>query len=100
MAKVNTNITLDEDLKKKAQKTLSELNLDMSTAISLFLAQTIREKRIPFEIRIDIPNKETISALEEYSQMKDNPEEYPRYDSFDDLLLTINENEFKYEANT
>ena len=98
MAKVNTNITLDEKLKKQAQKTLSELNLDMSTAISLFLAQTIREKGIPFEIKADVPNKETIKALEEYPQMKDDSDEYPRHDSFEDLLLTINEDK-KIEMN-
>ncbi len=34
----------------------------------------------------DVPNDETIAALDEYDEMKANPENYKRYDSFSDAL--------------
>jgi addiction module RelB/DinJ family antitoxin len=45
------NIRTDEKLKKQAQKTLSEMGLDMSGAIKLFLQQVIITQSIPFPIR-------------------------------------------------
>jgi len=42
------NIRIDEDLKKKATKTFASLGLDMSSAVKLFLYQTIKENGLPF----------------------------------------------------
>ena len=50
MAKVSTNISLDPELKEKAIKLFSNFGLDLSTAITLFLSQSVREEKIPFEI--------------------------------------------------
>lgn len=57
MAKVSTSISLDVDVKDRAQSVLSELGLDLSTAVGLFLRQTIREKRIPFEVSLNVPGE-------------------------------------------
>ncbi len=89
MAKINTNISIDKDLKKQAVLLFKELGLDLSTAISLFLQQSVREQRIPFMIGKNIPNAETIEALEEYKEMKENKEKYKRYDTCDDMLKDI-----------
>ena len=89
MAKVNTNISIDKDLKKQAVELFNNFGLDFSTAISLFLSQSVREKRIPFEIRMDVPNQTTIEALNEYDEMKKNKKKYKRYDSFSDVLKEI-----------
>ncbi len=45
------NIRIDENLKKKASKTFASMGLDVSSAVKLFLHQSILEQRIPFEIR-------------------------------------------------
>ena len=82
MAKVSTNISIDPLLKENSIKLFSQFGLDLSTAITLFLQQSVREKRIPFEIRMEIPNEETIEALNEYSEMKSNKKKYKRYSSF------------------
>ena len=66
-----------------------EFGLDLSTAISLFLQQSVREQRIPFIIRKDVPNKETVEALEEFKEMKEDKEKYKRYDTADDMLKDI-----------
>ena len=47
---VSTNINIDSELKKSAQELYSDLGLDLSTAVNLFLKQSLREQKIPFEI--------------------------------------------------
>ena len=89
MAKINTNISIDADLKKNAITLFSDFGLDLSTAITLFLQQSVREQRIPFEIKKEIPNKETIAAFDEYQEMKNNKEKYKRYNSFSDILEEV-----------
>lgn len=91
MAKVSTNISLDADVKKEAQALFSDFGLDLTTAINLFLRQSIREKRIPFEITTQVPNAETRAALGEYREMKEHPERYKKYSSFRELLQEVNE---------
>ena len=89
MAKVNTNISLDPALKAEAVALFKNIGLDLSTAISLFLSQAVREKKIPFEIKLDIPNETTIEALDEKEEMKKNKQKYKRYDDFKDALKEI-----------
>jgi len=52
---------IDPSVKKKAQRILSQLNLSMSEAISIFLTQVSLNKGIPFEIKI--PNALTEKTL-------------------------------------
>lgn len=61
----NLNIRTDKDIKDKADKIFSELGLNMTTAINIFLRSTIRNNGIPFELKLNIPNKETKEAIEE-----------------------------------
>lgn len=42
------NIRIDEKVKKAAAKTLSDLGMDMSTAVKLFLHQVVTDKSLPF----------------------------------------------------
>lgn len=79
MAKVSTNINLDPDLKKSAQELFSDLGLELTTTVTLFLKQSIREQAIPFENKRNVPNAETIAAMDEYYEMKAHPEKYKRY---------------------
>lgn len=89
MSKINTNISIDANLKKDAVTLFSDFGLDLSTAITLFLQQSVREQRIPFEIKKEVPNKETIAAFNEYKEMKENKEKYKRYSSFSDILEEV-----------
>ncbi|MBQ8497174.1 MAG: type II toxin-antitoxin system RelB/DinJ family antitoxin [Clostridia bacterium] len=79
MAKVSTNISLDAETKRKAQELLADLGLDLSTAVNIFLRQMIRENAIPFTISRDVPNKETIAAIENTENHTD------MYGPFDDV---------------
>lgn len=42
------NIRIEENVKNKANKTLSSMGLDMSTAVKMFLNQVITENGLPF----------------------------------------------------
>lgn len=50
MAAVSTNIKLDPILKQQAQELFSNLGMNLSTAINIFLKQAVREQSIPFRI--------------------------------------------------
>lgn len=89
MAKVTTSINLDTELKKKAQILFADFGMDLTTAVTVFLTQAVREQRIPFEIRREVPNDTTILALKEYDEMKNDPEKYKRYSSFNDALKEV-----------
>ena len=86
MAKVATNISIDEDIKPSAQAMLAEFGLDLSTAVNMFLRQMLREKAIPFEIRKDVPNTTTLAAIQEVEEMEKHPELSKTYTSVDDLM--------------
>ncbi len=89
MAKVSANISLDADLKDKAIPILNELGLDLSTAVGIFLRQTVREQRLPFEVSLNVPNSETKAALREIQDMRAHPEKYKRYSSFSEALREV-----------
>jgi len=65
MATTNLNIRIDEELKKQSEEIFNELGLTMSTALTVFLRQTVRSKGIPFDMRLNIPNEETIMAIQD-----------------------------------
>ncbi len=67
MAKVTASITIDAEVKAKAQELFSDLGLDFSTAINIFLRQAIRENRIPFDIQRPTSEDETDEMKEDQS---------------------------------
>jgi DNA-damage-inducible protein J len=48
-ARISVNI--DGEVKQNAQRVLSEIGMDMTTAIDLLLRTIVREERIPFDLR-------------------------------------------------
>ena len=50
MATTRISVNIDAEVKKKAQNILSEIGIDMTTAIDSFLRTLIREERIPFTL--------------------------------------------------
>jgi DNA-damage-inducible protein J len=89
MAKVSTNINLDPNLKKSAQELFYDLGLDLTTAVTLFLKQAVMLQKIPFEIRRDNPNIETIAAMDEFYEIKNHPQNYKKYSSFRDAMNDV-----------
>ena len=84
MAKASTNISLDPELKRSSQELFADLGIDLSTAITLFLKQSLRVQGLPFVVTRENPNAET-----EYAEMKAHPEKYKRYASFKDAMNEV-----------
>lgn len=56
---------MDSELKAQADALFAELGMNLSTAFNIFVRQSIREGRIPFDISLNQPNRETIAAMME-----------------------------------
>lgn len=61
----NLNIRMDKALKQQADALFAELGLNMSTAVNIFIRAAVREHGIPFEISLDVPNAETLQAIDD-----------------------------------
>ena len=44
---------MDDDLKRSAEETFRSMGMTMSTAINIFVAQTVRNGQFPFVIKAD-----------------------------------------------
>ena len=47
---VNLNIRIDKGLKERAEVVFKEMGMSMTTAINIFIRQTMRQGKIPFDI--------------------------------------------------
>jgi len=61
--KVRTNVYLDAEIKAKAQEIFKQYGIGLSDAFNIFLAQSVLERGLPFEVKI--PNEETLKAIED-----------------------------------
>lgn len=73
MANANINICMDEDLMKQFEAFCADVGMTMTTAFNVFAKKAVRENRIPFEVSGDVPNAETLEAIQEVEQMRANP---------------------------
>jgi len=67
---VNLSIRMDKGLKEQADRLFSELGMSMTTALTIFVRQSVRQGGIPFEITTKKPNADTIEAIQEIKQMR------------------------------
>lgn len=88
MATTNLNIRTDKDIKEQAEEIFAELGLNMTTAVNMFLRTAIRERGIPFELKLDMPNESTVAAIEEGRKLMADPSA-PRYSSIDELKVAL-----------
>lgn len=78
----NLNNRIDKSIINQAEEIFNKLGLNM------FLRTTIREHGIPFELKLDIPNKTTIDAIDKVRRMMADPTT-PKYSSIDELIYEI-----------
>ena len=89
MATVNMSIRMDTELKKQADAMLADMGLNMTTAMNMFLRQVVRQGRIPFEIATDIPNAETVVAIQQMDDMISGKIPAKKYSSTDELFKDL-----------
>jgi DNA-damage-inducible protein J len=73
MSKKSVSFRIDSDLKDQADELFAQLGLNITTAFNIFLRQSVREGRIPFDISLKMPNAETIAAMREVEQLAKDP---------------------------
>lgn len=85
----NISIRMDADLKAKADALFNELGMNLSTAFNIFVRQSLREGRIPFDISLNQPNKETVAAMLEAERIAKDPSVIG-YTNLDELFADLN----------
>ncbi len=88
MASTNLNIRTDKAVKDQAEAIFNELGLNMTTAVNMFLKTVIRQNGITLDLRLDVPNETTASAIEEGRKLMNDPSA-SRYSSMDELKTAL-----------
>ncbi len=88
MATKIVTLRMDEQLKETSEKLFAELGLNMTTAITAFVKQAIREQRIPFDITLNVPNMTTLAAIIESERLLSDPET-KRFSTVEDLFKDL-----------
>ena len=90
MPSVPTQIRIDRNIKEQAGLLFSELGLDMSGAVNLFLHQCVLRGGLPFPIEMPQYNKNTLAAMEEAKRISRDPT-VPSYDNLAALKKALDE---------
>lgn len=84
----NISIRMDSELKKQADLLFEELGMNITTAFNIFVRQTLREGKIPFDISINNPNKRTVAAMIEAERIA-NDSSIKGYDDVEELFAEL-----------
>lgn len=82
MSKTSMSIRLDSEVKEQAQQVFSNLGMDMTTAINIFLRQAIQYQGLPFDVRLD----ENRKLLEVLTDLDKNRNMSQSFESVSDLM--------------
>ncbi|QBZ12828.1 addiction module antitoxin RelB/DinJ family protein [Streptococcus mitis] len=76
------SIRLDSEVKEQAQQVFSNLGMDMTTAINIFLRQAIQYQGLPFDVRLD-GNRKLLEVLTDLDQNRNMSQSF---ESVSDLM--------------
>lgn len=96
MATSSINVRVDENLKKDAEKLLSELGLNLTSAINIYLRKMVQTQSIPFTI--GRYNAETEAAMREADDILSGRVYAKSYSSAKELFDEL-DREIEEEAN-
>ena len=85
MATVPTQVRIDEELKRQSMELFSQLGIDMSSAMNMFLKQCVMRGGLPFAVELPQYKSEVIEAMEEARRISKDPNT-KRYGSFAEAL--------------
>ncbi len=64
MSNINVTIRMDKKLKEQAENLFADFGLSLSSAITMFAKQAVREQRIPFEVTRNVSSAQFASKDE------------------------------------
>jgi len=82
-------IRVDDDVKDSANEVFSDLGLNMSTAVNMYLKYCVREKEIPFGVSSLKPSEELKRALKEADDISSGKTKSKAYDSAEEMMKDI-----------
>ncbi len=67
------SVRMDTELKKQCEALYGELGMNLTTAINVFLRQSLRAGGFPFDVRLEKPSQKTIAAMLEAERIAGDP---------------------------
>ena len=65
---------IDQDLRAQSEAVYAALGMSLGTAINVFLKKSVAVGGFPFDVRLDVPAKETLAAMLEAERIAKDPE--------------------------
>jgi DNA-damage-inducible protein J len=79
---------MDSDIKKQCEALYGELGMNLTTAINVFLRQSLRSGGFPFDVTLNTPNAVTIAAMQEAERIARDPNA-KRYSDVEEALREL-----------
>lgn len=95
MIKNDAMITIrtNSDVKERAQDVYAQLGVDISTAINVFLRQSVSHHGFPFQVNLEVPNDTTRQALDDATAHRNLSKPYASVDALmEDLDAEYSQN--------
>lgn len=91
MSNYDSSLTVrtNSEIKDNAKRVYSDLGLDLSTAINVFLRKSIEYGGFPFEVRKETPNKRLIEAIKEADDILEGKIDAKKYSSYEEMVEDI-----------
>ena len=67
------SVRMDTELKKQCEALYGVLSMNLTTAINVFLRQSLRAGGFPFDVRLEKPSQKTIAAMLEAGRIAKDP---------------------------
>lgn len=84
------NVNINKEVKDEATNILNDLGLSMTSAISMFLTQVIRNEGIPFEVKCSRkPSRKLRKALKEAEAIASGKKKVKTYHNIDELFEAL-----------
>ena len=64
---------IDQDLRAQSEAVYAALGMSLGTAINVFLKKSVAVGGFPFDVRLDVPTKETLVAMLEAERIAKDP---------------------------
>lgn len=84
----NFSVRMDSDVKKQSEALFAELGMNLTTAINVFLRQSIRVGGFPFDVTLNVPNAVTRAAMQEAERIAHDPS-VKRYNDVEEALREL-----------
>ena len=73
MAQSTITFRIDEDVKNKLNEICEALGMTVSGALTICSKMIVNKGGLPFEVKLDTPNLETLKAMAEAEVLANNP---------------------------